>query len=349
MRWLAFIGVGALRLAKRPTAVGRPPNGSIVDLLRQLRILKFRQCWNLIEESFSEWVNDKVPRLGAALAFYTALSVAPLLVVVLATAGLFYGRAAIQGEIVWQIQDLVGPEGAKVIQALISSAAHRPTSGIIATILGLVALLFGASSAFAELQDALNTIWQVPFESRQSKIAGLFGIVKRRVLSFVLVLSIGFLLLVSLFVGAWITAAETFVGSLLPLPGPVLHIINLLLSFVVITFLFAVVYKVLPDVRLKWSDVAIGASITSLLFSIGKLPIGLYLGKTTIESSYGAAGSFLILLLWVYYSAQVFFLGAEFTKIYTQRFGSQFRAKLELQPERLERQAIVDLAPTEGH
>jgi membrane protein len=319
-----------------------------VDLLRQLRVLKCQQCWNLIKESFSEWANDKVPRLGAALAFYTALSLAPLLVVVLATAGLFYGRAALQGEIVWQIQDLVGREGAKVIQALISSAAHRPTSGIIATILGLVALLFGASSALVELQDALNTIWHVPVDTRQSRLASIFGMVKRRALSFVLVLGIGFLLLVSLFVGAWIATAETFFGRFLPLPGPVLHTINLLISFVAITFLFAVVYKVLPDVRLKWSDVAIGAAITSLLFSIGKLLIGLYLGKTTIESSYGAAGSFLIVLLWVYYSAQVFFLGAEFTKIYTQRFGSQFRAQLELRPERVERQPIVDPAKAEG-
>jgi membrane protein len=319
-----------------------------VDLLRQLRVLKFRQCWNLIEESLSEWANDKVPRLGAALAFYTALSVAPLLIVVLATAGLFYGQAAIQGEIVWQIQDLVGREGAKVIQALLSSAAHRPTSGIVATILGLAVLLLAASSAFVELQDALNTIWHVPVDPRQSKLSSIFGMIKRRALSFVLILSIGFLLLVSLFVGAWIAAAETIVGNLLPLPGPVLNMINLLISFVVITFLFGVVYKVLPDVRLEWSDVMIGAAITSLLFSIGKLLIGLYLGKTTIESSYGAAGSFLIMLLWVYYSAQVFFLGAEFTKIYTQRFGSQFRARLELRPEPPERQAIVDPAQAEG-
>jgi membrane protein len=320
----------------------------MVDLPRQLRLLKCEQFWNLIKESFSEWANDKVPRLGAALAFYTALSLAPLVVVVLATAGLFYGQAAVQGEIVWQIQDLVGREGAIVIQALISSAAHRPTSGIIATVLGLVALLLGASSAFVELQDALNTIWHVPVDPRRSRLGSIFDVIKRRAVSFVLVLSIGLLLLVSLFVGAWIAAAETFVGNHLPLPGPVLHIINLLISFVAITFLFAAVYKVLPDVRLKWSDVAIGAAITSLLFSVGKLLIALYLGKTTIESSYGAAGSFLILLLWVYYSAQVFFLGAEFTKIYTQRFGSQFRAQLELLPERAERQAIVEPAQAEG-
>jgi membrane protein len=319
-----------------------------VDLLRRLRIFKCEPCWNLVKESFSEWANDKVPRLGAALAFYAALSLAPLLIIVLATAGLFYGQAAVQGQIVWQIQDLVGGEGAKVIQALISSAAHRPTSGIVATILGLVVLLFGASSAFAELQDALNTIWHVPVDPLRSRLASIFDMVERRALSFVLVLGIGFLLLVSLFVSAWISAAETFFGAFLPMPGPVLHIVNLVVSFVVTTFLFAIIYKVLPDVRLKWSDVAIGAAITSLLFSVGKLPIGLYLGKTSIESSYGAAGSFLIVLLWVYYSAQVLFLGAEFTKIYTQRFGSQFRAQLELRPERVELQVVADPAQGEN-
>jgi membrane protein len=312
-----------------------------VRLLRPFRIVTFRQCWDLVRESFSEWSNDKVPRLGAALAFYTALSLAPLLVVVLATAGLFYGAAAVQGEIVWEIQSLVGREGAKFIQAIIAGAAHRPTTGIIATVLGLITLLFGASSAFVELQDALNTIWHVSVDPGRSGLASIFTMIKVRALSFGLVLGIGFLLLVSLVVSAWIAAAEQFFGNILPMPEPVLHLINLLVSFLVITFLFAVIFKVLPDVQLKWSDVAIGAAITSLLFSAGKFLIGLYLGKSTIASSYGAAGSFLIVLLWVYYSAQVFFLGAEFTKVYTRRFGSQFRRQLKLQPERVEPQLII--------
>jgi membrane protein len=310
------------------------------EILRHLHVIRCNQCWDLVRTAFSEWMDDKAPRLGAALAFYTALSLAPLLVVVLAIAGLAYGQKAVQGQLVWQIQDLVGIDGAKAIQALIS-AAHRPTSGIIARILGLSTLFFGASSAFVELSDALNTIWRVPMSARRSGIGSVFEIIKRRAVSFVMVLGVGFFLLTSLFVATWIAAAENFFRDVLPMPGAVLDIANFFISFLVITFLFAVIYKVLPDVRLEWSDVAIGAAITSLLFSIGKFLIGLYLGKTSIASSYGAAGSFLIVLLWVYYSAQVFFMGAEFTKIYTQRFGSQFRAKLELQPERVEPDLVV--------
>lgn len=302
------------------------------DFVLQLHGMGCRQCWDLLRSAFTEWVDDKAPRLGAALAFYTALSLAPLLVVVLAIAGLAYGQKAVEGQLVWQIQDMVGVEGAKAIQALIS-AAHRPSSGVIATILGLLTLFFGASSAFAELSDALNTIWRIPVNPRQSGVASLFDMVKRRTVSFLMVLGVGLLLLLTLFASAGITAVETFFGDVLPMPGPFLQIVNFLISFMVIAILFALIYKVLPDVRLKWSDVAIGAAITSLLFSVGKFLIGLYLGTTTIASSYGAAGSFLIVLLWVYYSAQVFFLGAEFTKIYTRRFGSHFRAKLQVQPE----------------
>jgi len=315
------------------------------EILRQIRSMGCGECWLLIRAALSAWIDDKAPRLGAALAFYTALSLAPLLIVVLAVAGLAYGQKAVQGQLVWQIQDMVGAEGAKAIQALIS-AAHRPTSGIIATVLGLATLFFGASSAFVELTDALNTIWKTPTDPTRSGIASLFAMIRMRGLAFLMVLGVGVLLLAALFVSTWIAAAESFFSGVLPLPGVALELVNFLISFLVITVLFAVVYKVLPDVRLKWSDVAIGAAITSLLFSIGKLLIGLYLGHTGIASSYGAAGSFLIVLLWVYYSAQVFFLGAEFTKIYTQRVGSQFRASLELKPEPIEPVSIV--APAEG-
>ncbi len=303
------------------------------ELLRQVRAIQCSQCRALVSETFSQWLDDKAPRLGAALAFYTALSLAPLLVIMLAIAGLAYGRQAAQGQLVWQMKDLLGAEGAKAIQALIV-AAHRPASGIIATIIGLITLFFGASSAFVELTDALNTIWRVPDKPGRSGIASAFDMIKRRSVSFLMVIAAGILLLLSVFLGAWISAGEKLFRGVLPLPGAALDIVNLLISFIAITALFALIYKALPDVRLKWSDVAIGAAITSALFSIGKFLIGIYLGKTTIASSYGAAGSFLIVLLWVYYSAQIFFLGAEFTKIYTLRFGSRFRATLELQPER---------------
>jgi len=304
-----------------------------VRWLGKLRIPRPGEFWTLVKESLSAWTQDNVPRLGAALAFYAALSIAPLLVVVLATVGFLYGKAAVQGEIVWQIQSLVGREGARFIQGLIASAAHRPASGIIATIVGLVVLFVGASSAFAELQDALNTIWRAPAAKRRSGIASVFNLVKRRILYFVLVAGVGFLLLVSLLAGAGITAVETYFSRFLPMPAALLSLINFFISLVVITILFAVIYKVLPDVRLKWSDVWIGAAFTSLLFALGKIPIDWYLGTTTVASSYGAAGSFLILLLWVYYSAQVFFLGAEFTKFYTHHMGSHFQEKLLIGPQ----------------
>ena len=302
------------------------------EIVRQLHTTPWRQIWKLFRLAFGAWLDDKAPRLGAALAFYTALSLAPLLIVVLAIAGLAYGQQAAEGRLVWQIQDLVGEQGAKAIQAVIS-AAHKRASGIIATMVGLVTLFFGASSAFVELTDALNTIWRVQGDPRQSGIASLFSMIKMRTLAFVMVLGAGFLLLMLVFVSTWIAAVEKFFRELLPMPPSVLDGVNFLLSFFVMTVIFAVIYKALPNVRLKWSDVAIGAAITSLLFSIGKYLIGLYLGTTTIASSYGAAGSFLIVLVWVYYSAQVFFLGAEFTKVYTQLYGSHFRARLELHPE----------------
>lgn len=309
-------------------------------MLRQVLALRWQHWAGLIRDVFAAWMDDKAPRLGAALAFYTALSLAPLLVVVLAVAGMVYGERAAEGQLVWQIQDTVGPEGAKAIQALISTA-HKPASGAIATTLGLMALFFGASSAVVELIDDLNTIWHVPVDARQSNLSAIFNMIKRRAFSFGIVLAIGFFLVVSLFVTTALEAAENFFRGSLPMPGYALEIANFLVSFLAATFLFAAVYKVLPNVRLKWSDVAIGAAVTSLLFTIGKFLIGLYLGRTTMASSYGAAGSFLMILVWVYYSAQVFFLGAEFTKIYTLRHGSRFRAKLELVPERFEAPIVL--------
>ena|SRR5579884_107532 len=312
--------------------IGVAEERRIHEFVCELHAIHFKQWREVVQSAMSEWVDDKAPRLGAALAFYSALSLAPLLMVVLAVAGLAYGKQAAEGRLVWQIRDMVGGEGAKAIQAVIS-AAHKPASGIIATTVGLATLFFSASSAFVELTDALNTIWRVPVSARQSNIASLFAIIKNRGLAFVMVLGAGFLLLSLLIVSTWITAVETFFRDLLPMPAGALDAVNLLLSFLVMTFIFAMIYKVLPDVRLQWGDVAVGAAITSLLFTIGKYLIGLYLRTSTVASSYGAAGSFLVVLLWVYYSAQVFFLGAEFTKVYTRQYGSHFRAKLQLQAE----------------
>jgi membrane protein len=313
------------------------------DILRHVRdfsYLRVKEVWGMFKETISEWVDDRVPRLGASLAFYTLLSLAPLLVVVVAVAALVYGQDAARGQLVWQIQGLVGPEGARAIQGLVQGA-YKPGTGLIATLLGVLTLAFGASSVVVELRDALNTIWHVPLDPGNTGLSSIFGLVKERFYSFAMILGIGFLLLVSLVLNAWIAAMGKFFASALPTPESLLHVVTFVISFLVITFLFAAIYKMLPAVRLQWSDVAVGASVTSLLFTIGKQLIGLYLGKTTFGSTYGAAGSLVIVLVWVYYSAQLFFLGAEFTKVYTKTFGSQFASQFERVPPKPDN-VIVD-------
>jgi len=309
---------------------------------------QFRQlCWPrpkelvaLIKETVVGWNDDNVPRLGAALAFYTLLSLAPLLVVVVAIAGIAYGKQAAQGQLFWQIRDLVGPEGARAIQGVLEGA-YKPGTGALATGLGLLTLAFGASSVVGELREALNTIWHVPVGSSSLGFSSLLGLVKGRLYSFALVLGVGFLLLVSLVLNACLAAMGKFFGGFLPAPEGVLQAATSLISFLVITALFAAIYKLMPDVRLKWSDVIVGASFTALLFTAGKYLIGLYLGKASFGSTYGAAGSLVIVLVWVYYSSQLFFLGAEFTKVYTEKFGSHLTEKLELHAPKPE-SVIVD-------
>jgi len=283
----------------------------------------------LLKEAVNEWSNDKAPRLGAAIAFYTLLSLAPLLIVIVAVAAVAYGKEAAQGQLFWEVKGLLGQEGAKFIQGVVQSA-YKPGTGLIATVLGLATLAIGATSVVVELSDALKTIWKVPIpDGNTGLVTGIRRIVKERFYSFALVLGIGFLLLVSLVLSAWLAAMGRFFGSFLPAPEAVLQVATFLISFMVVTALFAAIYKLLPAVRLEWSDVIIGASVTSLLFTIGKQLVGLYLGKASFGSTYGAAGSLVVLLVWVYYSAQLFFLGAEFTKVYTRTFGSRLKMKLE--------------------
>ncbi len=304
------------------------------EILRHVRdfsYLRGKELLGLFKETVNEWINDRAPRLGASLAFYTLLSLAPLLVVIVAVAALVYGRDAARGQLVWQIQGLVGPDGARAIQGLVQGA-YKPGTGVIATLLGFLTLAFGASSVVVELRDALNTIWHVPLDRCNTGLSSIFRLVKERFYSFAMILAIGFLLLVSLVLNAWIAAMGKFFASALPTSESLLHLATFLTSFLVVTFLFAAIYKMLPDVRLRWSDVAVGASVTALLFTIGKQLIGLYLGKTSFGSTYGAAGSLVIVLVWVYYSGQLFFLGAEFTKVYTKTFGSQFSSQFERVP-----------------
>ena len=273
---------------------------------------------SLLKQTFTEWQEDKAPTLAAALAYYTVFSLAPLLIIVIAIAGLVFGADAAQGQIVTQLQSLIGKDGAQTIQELILKASE-PKSGMIATIVGIATLLWGASNVFTNLKEALNTIWNVsPPPGR-----GIWGFLQDRVLSFAMILGIGFLLLVSLVLSAVLAAISYWLNGWLQLPVGIWQIVDFAISFGVVTLLFALIYKLLPDVDLAWNDVWIGAAITSMLFTIGKSVIGIYLGGSGIASTYGAAGSFVIILLWINYSAQILFLGAEFTQVWANRYGSR--------------------------
>jgi membrane protein len=274
------------------------------------------------------WWNDNVPRLGASLAYYTLFALSPVLLVATAIAGLVFGPEAVRGEIVGQIQGLVGHQGAQAVQAMLESAA-RPSASIPATIIGLVTLFLGATGAFLELQTALNAIWRV----KPRPGASVRDFVVQRLISFGLVVGVGFLLLVSLLVSAGLAGLSRYLGQLLPTLTALWEAANVLVSLFVITLLFAMVYKILPDVRLRWRDVWVGALVTAGFFSVGKQLIGLYLGTSSVGSSYGAAGSVVVLLIWVYYSAQVVLLGAEFTRFYVERFRGQPPPMKHAQPD----------------
>ena len=274
--------------------------------------------WWVMKRALAGWWDDNVPRLGASLAYYTLFALSPVLLVATAIAGLVFGKDAVRGEIVGQIQGLVGHQGAQAVQAMLENAA-QPSSSIPATIIGLVTLFLGATGAFLELQTALNAIWRV----KPRPGANVRAFVVQRLISFGLVVGVGFLLLVSLLVSAGLAALSRYLGQLLPALTAFWEAGNVLVSLFVITLLFAMVYKILPDVRLRWRDVWVGALVTAGFFSIGKQLIGLYLGTSSVASSYGAAGSVVVLLVWVYYSSQVVLLGAEFTRFYVERFRGQ--------------------------
>ena len=274
-----------------------------------------RVMCSLLGETCSAWYDDRAPRLGAALAYYTVFALAPGLIFIISLAAMLLGKETAQGQIMSQVEDLAGEAGAHAVRAAIDSAG-RAGNSVLATGLGVVTLLLGLWGVFGELQDALNSIWGV----RSRPGGGVIGAIKRRFWSFTMVVGIGFLLLISLAASAWLAALGKFFAGLLPLPAAIMETANALLSFVVITFMFAVIYKLLPDVKIAWRNVWTGAAVTAILFTVGKTLIGLYLGRSTVASVYGAAGSLIVMLLWVYYSAQVVFFGAEFTKVYARRF-----------------------------
>jgi membrane protein len=277
----------------------------------------FSELKHLLAESWREWNADNAQRLGAALAFYTMLSIAPLLVIVIAVAGLAFGQEAAQGQIYTQMRGLVGKDGAEAIQTMIRGASNMG-SGILATIIGVVMLMFAATGVVAELRSSLNAVWGVPPRLN----AGWMDMVRERGYALAVVLACGFLLLVTLVVSAGLAAVGEMFGRMLPMPEAVLQAINMAISLAVITGIFALMFKYLPDVRLNWHDVFLGAAFTAVLFTVGKFLIGMYLGKASFGSAYGAAGSLVIVLVWVYYSAQIFFFGAEFTQVYAREHGS---------------------------
>lgn len=275
----------------------------------------------LLTETFKEWQEDKASRLAAALSYYTIFSLPPLLVLALAIAGQVFDRQAAQERLVSQARQLVGENGAEGIGMVLDNASD-PESGLIAGIISIVTLFLGASGAFGQLQDAMNTIWEVqPKPGR-----GILGTVKDRFFSFTMVLTVGFLLLVSLLLSTALAALGEFVSGLAPGAVLLAQVVNFVITFGVTAALFAMIFKVIPDVKIKWRDVWYGALVTAALFAIGRWAIGLYLGQSATASTYGAAGSMIVLLVWVYYAAQIVFLGAEFTQVYANKYGSRIVA-----------------------
>jgi membrane protein len=274
-------------------------------------------AWNLLKDTITAWVDDYAPSMGAALAYYTVFSVAPLLLIVIAVAGLVFGQEASEGEVLEQLQLLMGEKAAAAIQELLRSV-HQPASGTLATVVGAVVLLIGATTVFAELQNSLDRIWRAPARNT----SGIWNLVRARLLSFGMILAIGFMMIVSLVASAALAALASWYQPYFGSYERVAAAVDTVLSFAFLTVSFALIYKIIPRVTIGWGDVWLGALVTAVLFSIGKLLIGLYIGKTAIASTFGAAASVAVLLIWVYYAAQIFLLGAEFTRVYAHTYGS---------------------------
>jgi membrane protein len=280
--------------------------------------MNMRQTWSLVKAAFSSWLDDYAPSMGAALAYYTMFSIAPLLLIVISTAGLVFGEEAVRGEIFGQLQDLMGDQGAQAVQGLLQSVSE-PKEGMAATVIGTVLLLIGATSVFGELQDAFDRIWRAP---DRDKTGGVWRLIRTRLLSFGIILGIGFLMIVSLIFSAAIAALGKWWGPFFSNLEVIATVLNFVFSFVLMTAIFAMLYKFMPRVKIHWKDVWAGATVTALLFTVGKILIGIYIGKSAISSGFGAAGSLVVVLVWVYYSAQIFLLGAEFTWVYAHAHGS---------------------------
>jgi membrane protein len=276
-----------------------------------------RTAFSIAKEAAYAWMDDYASSMGAALAYYTMFSIAPLLLIVISVAGLLFGEQAARGEILAQLESLMGPDGARAVQALLEAANH-PRTGALATIFGVAALIVGATTVFGELQNALDRIWRAPAREREPTA---WRWLRTRLLSLGMIMGIGFLLMVSLIASALLAAVQRWWSRWIDF-GAVAQAIDFCASFVFITVAFAMIYKLMPRVHVQWRDVGVGACVTALLFTIGKLLIGMYIGRSGVASVFGAAASLVALVVWVYWSAQIFLYGAEFTWVYARRVGS---------------------------
>jgi membrane protein len=281
--------------------------------------MDLKQAWALTKESFSEWSNDYAPSMGAALSYYTLFSIAPLLIIVIAVAGLFFGVDAVRSLVFDQLHALMGEEGAEAVQDMIASAGE-PSTGGIAAVFSIAGLVIGATTVFNEIQNDLDRIWRAPALEQSS---GIWRLLRSRLLSFGMVLGIAFLLTVSLVTSAMLSMLGKWWDGWLGGWEAFAHALDVVVSLGLLTLVFALIYKMIPRVKVSWHDVWIGAGVTALLFTIGKVAIGLYLGKSDVTSSFGTAGSLVIVMIWVYYASQIFLLGAEFTRVYAEKFGSR--------------------------
>jgi membrane protein len=287
-----------------------------------------KSIWQFLKTTINEWVEAEPFQLAAALSYYTLFSLAPLLLIAIGVAGFVFGREAAQNQIVETLQGMIGQDSAQTVQEMLQASNEKPKTGIISTIIGFVALLFGAGGVVGQLQTSLNKMWEVTPKPGQ----GIWGFLRQRFFSFAMVLAIGFLLLVSLVVTAVLSSFTGMLSSLLGDATFIAHAVDILVSFGFVTLLFALIYKYVPDVEIEWRDVWVGAALTAILFTIGKYLIGLYIGTSGVSSTFGAAGSLITILVWVYYSSLIFFLGAEFTRVYATQYGSGVAPAENAQP-----------------
>jgi membrane protein len=290
-----------------------------------------------LRHSFNDWNEDNGPRLGAALAFYTILSISPLVILAIAIVSLIFDRSRVQSQLLAEVQGMVGSAGKDAVQTMLQSG-RKPSSGVLSTAIGVITLAFGATGVFGELRSALNQIW----DANPKNSSGLLGLVRERFFSLGMVFSVGFILLVSLLVSAALAVVTKFFSGLLPIPGFVLTVLSFVVSLCAISILFGLILKYVPETRVEWRDVRVGAVATALMFTIGKTLLGLYLGKASPGSAYGAAGSLVAMVIWVYYSAQIFFFGAEFTHVIAQSRERTLESPHQAAPPKEMRKPVPD-------